>query len=370
MHFLAPQAFWWAFALLGAGASFIAWARQCQMLRSWYRSKGESRAPAGVTNEIRFGDSLPPRRFAIKGVVVFVAVAACVLALARPSMPDNHVQFSAGSVDIVVLLDVSRSMAAQDCKGATRIATARSIIAEAILPTLKGNRIGIISYAGKADPKVFLTYELSTAYWLAENELKISSAPGEGSALSEAFDFAFRYFDVDSDPERLKMIVVLSDGGTDDNTNLAAIAEGCRKRRINVVAVGTGTPTPALIPVSELGEDDRRKATDRFYKNFKTVGNQVTEETALTGLDVPMLTDLVRQCGQQATFVQVTSPSDFQFKPLAAPLKPQEKPGEKELFFWFTLLFFLAVALSVVATADLRRFFKSRGLLFNERTGP
>lgn len=353
MHFLAPQELWWAvLALAGALAVLVAIARQRQMLKGWYGNNADEVAENGGNSGAHrdngevpggtFGSPLSRRRFVLKGAAVVLAVVAAAIALARPSMPHTHVEFAAGSVDVVVLLDVSRSMAARDCEGVSRINTARGIIREQIVPSLDRNRIGIVSYAGQAVPQVFLTYELDTVRWLTEHELKISSAPGQGSAMSEAFGLAFKYFDEDSDRSRRKMIVLLSDGGSDDKTNIAVIAENCRKRDIHLIVAGTGTTTPALIPVEELSEFDRRTATDRFYK--------LNGKQALTALEAGTLTELVGRCGSSATLVPVTSVNDFQFKPLASALKPQEKPGEKELFFYPALVFFLAVCLSVAAT--------------------
>jgi Mg-chelatase subunit ChlD len=341
MNFLHEQAWLWLpLALAGALIAWLAYSKQRQMIGSW----------GSFENASRYGVGVPRRRYIIKGVLATLALAAGFAALARPTIESKHVSFQAGTVDVVVLLDVSRSMAARDCQGATRMSRARTILREEISPSLDHNQLGVIAYAGKATPVVFLTGELETVNWLAENELKISSAPGQGSAMGQAFDLAFKFFDHDSDKTRRKMIVLLSDGGTDDDTKLEDIVKGCRDRNVTVIVVGLGMTQPALIPVEELGEEDRRLSMDQFYK--------IDGKTAMTSLDVVTLSQLTRAVGDNATFVQATGPEDFTFKPLTSHLSPKEKVGVKELYFYPCLAFFLLICVTPVLTAKRARLEK------------
>lgn len=334
MHFLQEQAWLWLpLALLGAIIAWLAHRRQWQMIGSW----------GSADNAARYGVEVPRGRFVLKGVIASAALVVGFVALARPAIQSKRVEFQAGSVDVVVLLDASRSMAARDCKGMTRLNRARAILREEISPSLDHNQLGVIAYAGKATPVVFLTDQLETVNWLAENELKISSAPGQGSAMGQAFDLAFKYFDHDSDASRRKMIVLLSDGGTDDDTKLVDIAAGCRERNVTVVVVGLGTLRPAFIPVEELGEEDRRLSTDQFYR--------IDGKPAATALDVVTLSQLTKALGDNTTFIQVTGPDDFSFKPLTSHLSPREKVGTRELYFYPCLVFFALLCVTPVLTA-------------------
>lgn len=334
MHYLQEQA-WLCLplAFVGAVIAWLAYARQRQTIVAW----------GTADNANRYGVPVSKRRYIIKGVLVTLALVTAIAAFARPAIQSKHVEFQSGTVDVVVLLDVSRSMAARDCQGMSRLACARQILREQITPSLNHNQIGVIAYAGKAAPIVFLTEELDTVNWLAENELKIASATGQGSAMGQAFDLAFQYFDHDSEKSRRKMIVLLSDGGTDDDTKLEAIVKGSQDRNVTLIVIGLGTPRPALIPMEELPEEDRRLATEPFYK--------IDGQNAMTSLDVATLNQLTKAVGDDATFVPVTAAHDFKFKPLVSHLSPKEKVGEKEIYFYPCLAFFILACLTPLVTA-------------------
>jgi Mg-chelatase subunit ChlD len=334
MNFLNEQAWLWLpLALSGALMAWLAYGKQKLMLIAW----------GTAVNADRYGRRIGARAFIAKGILALLALVAGFAALARPAIESKHVEFPAGSVDVVTLFDVSRSMAARDCNGATRLNMARTILKDEIIPSLDRNQLGVIAYAGQATPVVYLTGELDTVTWLASHELKISSAPGQGSAMGGAFELAFKYFDHDSAPPRRKMIILLSDGGTDDDSNLEEIVSGCRKRDLTLIVVGLGTPQPALIPMEELSEEDRRLAIDQFYK--------IDGKPALTSLDVATLSQLTRAVGETATFLQVSKPGQFHFQPLASQMSPKEKVGIKELYFYPCLAFLILISLTPLVTA-------------------
>ncbi len=317
--------------LLGAVIAWLAYSGQRSMINAW----------GNAVNAIMYGAPLSKQRFVIKGVIVTLALATGIVALTRPAIQSKHVEFQAGTVDVVVLLDVSRSMAARDCQGKSRMKTARDILKDEISPSMQHNQIGVISYAGRATPVVFLTDQLETVNWLADNELKISSAPGQGSAMGEAFELAFKYFDHDSGPGRRKMIILLSDGGTDENSNLAKITEGCQKRDVMLIIAGLGTPAPAMIPVAELAPEERRLYQEEYLK--------IDNKTAWTSLEEATLYQLAKSV-DKATYVPVTAPSDFKFKPLTSSLNPTERAGQKEVYFYPCLVCFLLICLTPLAT--------------------
>lgn len=338
MNFLNEQAWLWLpLALMGAFIAWLAYRKQSLMIGAWGKA----------TNAERYSSQVGVRAFVAKGALASLALVAGFVALARPAIESKHVEFPAGSVDVVTLFDVSRSMAARDCSGTTRLNMARSILRDEIIPSLDHNQLGVIAYAGQATPVVYLTGELDTVTWLASHELKISSAPGQGSTMGGAFDLAFKYFDHDSGPARRKMIVLLSDGGTDDDSNLESIVKGCRERNITLIVVGLGTPHAALIPMEELGEEDRRLAMDQFYK--------IEGKPALTSLDVATLNQLTKAVGENATYLQISKPGEFRFKPLASQMSPKEKVGVKEIYFYPCLAFLILISLTPLVTARRMR---------------
>ncbi len=330
MSFMYPQLLWLVplALLLGPALAYCAWKRHWQLVRRW----GDQHLVHCHTKP------MSKRSIAIKGALTAVGFALAVVALSRPYSPHARQQFPAGTVDCVVLLDLSRSMAAADCQGKTRIATATAAIKDELLPALGGNQVGIITYAGRATPRVFLTYEHKAIAWLAENAFSVSNASGDGSAMGKAFDLAFQYFDVDSGKTHKKMIVLLSDGGVDDDTKLEAIVKGLHERSIELVVFGVGQTTPAQIPMSELSKEDQKLASGRFY--------QENGQTIRTALNEQLLNQLAEATG--GAYQRVTEPKDASLARRQSEFELVERVSREELFFYPALGFlacFIIVAM-------------------------
>lgn len=335
MSFLYPQLLWLVPVALALGPvlACAAWARHWQLIRRW-----------GDLHLLpRHTKPMSGRMIARKGIILAVGFALAVMALSRPYSPHATLETPAGTVDCVVLLDISRSMAASDCQGKTRIKTATTAIKDELLTALSGNQVGIVTYAGRATPRVFLTYEHQAIGWLADNAFTVSSASGDGSAMGKAFELAFQYFDVDSKKKHKKIIVLFSDGGVDDDTRLEPIVAGLKERAIELIVLGVGQPIPAPIPVTELSKEDQNVASGRFY--------QENGQTVRTALDERLLIQLAEACG--GSYQRVVEPRDASLGRQKSDLDLRERVSRKELFF-YPALGFLVCLLIVAAQGSLK----------------
>lgn len=274
--------------------------------------------------------------------------AALIVALARPSTDSGHVEFPRGTTDVIVLVDVSRSMAPLDYKGkmpkgavfgnGTRLDMARHLIRESVVPALGANRLGIVTFAGEAFPLAPLTGDASAVDWIQRRAATINSAPGEGSALVKAFLVAFELFELDSDDTHNKVIILFSDGGNDDGLNeLAAVTQALQERGIKLVVVGLGKTTPSPIPVAELTyRDQYAMRGSEFYMD--------NGEVATTALDENVLRLLANRSGGK--YLRITDPSDFSFESLTQRLETTYKPGQQQLFTYPLLLALVLLAMA------------------------
>lgn len=340
MHLLNPAA--WPWLLLAPLAVALVWLAR-RRNRQIVSACGNSR------HQAQYDRSGTARAYALKATLAALAVVAAGAALMRPSVPNAVTEFPAGKADVVVLVDASRSMGAKDCRDESRLRTARQVLRHGVLPSLNNNRVGLISYAGKAVPRVFLTPEVDTVAWLIDNGLDISSTPGEGSALGRAFDLAFRFFDVDSkaDPktgqsEREKYIILLSDGGIDDDTRVEAIVAGCNKRKVKLIVLGLGQPVLTRIPISELPLSDQRLSAGPFY--------QIEGQDAKTALDENILQGLAKSVND-GIYARVTHVSEVSFPRLVSGVEMQKRVSERELFWYPMLACWVLVLACFVVTA-------------------
>lgn len=335
MSFMYPQLLWLVplALVLGPALAYASWRRHWQLIGRW----GDTHLLSRHTKPLKAGTII------FKGAVLTVGLTLAVVALSRPYSPKTTQEVPAGTVDCVVLLDISRSMAATDCQSKTRIATANAAIKDQLLPALGGNQVGVITYAGRATPRVFLTYEHKAIGWLADNAFNVSSASGDGSAMGAAFDLAFRYFDVDSKKGHRKVIVLLSDGGVDDDTKLDTIVGGLRERSIELFVFGMGQPIPAVIPMAELSKDDQKLASGRFY--------QENGQTIRTTLNEQLLNQLAEAAN--GSYQRVVEPRDASLARFKGELEMRERVSRKEMFFYPGLGFL--VCLTIVALSGARQ---------------
>jgi Ca-activated chloride channel homolog len=182
------------------------------------------------------------RRLARNGLFL-CAVSLLILALARPQWGVRVEPVTRHGVDILVALDVSLSMRAEDVTP-SRLDVARAFIAD-LARRLEGNRIGLIGFAGTAFVHCPLTLDTS-ALLLFLDGLDPGSAPDPGSSLAEAIDVGLEALPAAAQGDR---VLVLVSDGEDLSGGEEAAARRASSRGVAVYAVGVGTPAGGPIPL-------------------------------------------------------------------------------------------------------------------------
>jgi len=177
------------------------------------------------------------RRLALATAAFLLIVAA----LCQPQWGEVYSQRQAKSLDLLIALDVSRSMLADDLPP-NRLTLAKAAIAK-LLPRLRGDRVGLIAFAGSAFMVCPPTSDYSTfAGVLAESGPDL--LPLGGTSLANALREAERALTV----TRGKSLIVISDGEDHGDETLAA-ATALRKAGVSVHVVAVGTDSGGLIPL-------------------------------------------------------------------------------------------------------------------------
>jgi hypothetical protein len=256
------------------------------------------------------------------------------LAVMRPASDNGTVEFPSGSVDAVVALDVSRSMAALDYRGqmpdqyghGTRMDMARYLIATKMAPALVSNHMGMVTYAGHPFLQAFLSDDMQALTYVLMHSVKVGSAPGEGSSLYSAVMMAAQVLQIDSPAGHQRVLVIFSDGGNDEENNqqlLAAARHALRQMNVQVMVCGLGSSHDSLIPVAELSDRDRQELQGKTYYEFHG-------DVLKTKIDQQSLSRLAHQLG--GTYVRVQSPSDFHLDGLVNNVHMLHRNGQNELF--------------------------------------
>lgn len=182
----------------------------------------------------------------VKGVAIVLGVACLLTAAARPRWGVYFEKISARGVDLFVVLDVSRSMLAEDV-APNRLERAKSDILD-LLKRLKGDRVGLITFAGAAAVKVPLTTDQGF-FRMVLADVDTDSAPRGGTVIGDAVRKAVN--SLQDDRDRDQVIVLITDGEDHDSFPIEA-AQQAAERTIRIITVGLGdTNEGARIPIRD-----------------------------------------------------------------------------------------------------------------------
>jgi Ca-activated chloride channel homolog len=199
------------------------------------------------------------------------AITLIIIALANPQVGTKIEDVKQIGIEVYILLDVSRSMGAEDIKP-SRLEKAKFEISN-LIQKLQGDKIGLVVFAGQA----YIQFPLTTDYSAANlflNAVDYNSVPQPGTAIGPALDLALKSFRYDDDTK--KAIVLITDG-EDHEGNIDAAVDEAKSKDVALYAIGFGSPAGVPIPVY----DDNGKQTG-FMKDNQ--GNIV-----LTKLDEEIL---------------------------------------------------------------------------------
>nr|AIF26538.1 hypothetical protein [uncultured bacterium fosmid pJB42G5] len=199
----------------------------------------------------KFGDleqvkNLMPSVSSAKGWVrisIFsLAFIFFAVGLARPQIGAKLKEQKTKGVEIMICLDVSNSMLAEDYSP-NRLERAKLAISR-IVDKLNGDRIGLIVFAGES----FVQLPITTDYVSAKmfmGTTSTESVPVQGTALGDAINMAIRSFSAQS--EKSRAIIVITDGENHEDDPVAA-AKQAAELGIRVFTLGIGSPEGKPIP--------------------------------------------------------------------------------------------------------------------------
>lgn len=244
---------------------------------SVFRWKTQAMARFGNLDLVKkLSQSVSRGRQVAKSVLVVLAVLFMALALARPQIGTRLEEVKREGVDIFIALDVSKSMLAEDIKP-SRLAKAKHEISR-FIDMLRGDRIGLIAFAGEA----FVQCPLTLDYGAAKTFLNImdpSLIPEPGTNLSAAISAAMKSFETQ---ERKHKVLVLVTDGEDHGDNVMQATEAADREGVVIYTVGIGSPKGVPIPIYDSrGNKEFKK--DRKGEIILTKLDQFTlEKIALT----------------------------------------------------------------------------------------
>lgn len=180
----------------------------------------------------------------VKFVLLSIALIAIIFALARPQFGSRLQEIKRQGLEIVIALDVSNSMMAEDIQP-NRLERAKQAISK-LVDRLTNDKIGLIVFAGDAYTQVPITMDyVSTKMFLSTITCDI--VPKQGTAIGSAIDLGMKSFSPDTESSRV--MIIITDGENHEGDAIA-IAKQARERGITIHTIGLGLPDGAPIPVN------------------------------------------------------------------------------------------------------------------------
>jgi len=187
-----------------------------------------------------------PGRHIVKFILLLIGLAFLIMGLANPQIGSKLVKAERKGIDIMIALDVSNSMLAEDIQP-NRLEKAKQSISR-LIDKLGNDRIGIIVFAGKAYTQLPITSDYAAAkLFLSTSNTNI--VPTQGTAIGAAIDLAVESF---NENNLSKAIIIITDGENHEGDALQS-TQLAADQDIRIFTIGMGSPEGSPIPIYSSG---------------------------------------------------------------------------------------------------------------------
>lgn len=288
-------------------------------------------------------------KFDLKNTLILLALFFLIIAAARPQWDREMQIVQKEGVDIVICMDVSKSMDATDIQP-SRIERAKDQIS-LFIDQLKGDRIAIVTFAGRSFVQCPLTDDYGAAK-LFLSLLDTETVTSYGTDIGRALQTSLSVF---SEDDKHKIIILVSDG-EDLEEQAVEIAEEAKKQGAVIYSLGIGSPEGSTIPILD------ENGNTVYAKNDQ-------DEIVFSKLNIDILSKLAKATGGR--FFPIT-PQQSEIFQILNEIKTLEKKKidarqyarykDQYHYFVLTALFLLIIEslIMVIRKTPFERVIKSR----------
>jgi Ca-activated chloride channel homolog len=259
-------------------------------------------------SDLRIARQIPTsfwvKQLPLLNLLRFLVVVLVIFALARPQLPQSRERVTSEGIDILLILDISESMLAEDFKPANRLQAAKEVIRD-FLNNRKNDRIGLIVFAGES----FTLCPLTLDYRVLRSLLRdlelgfVADGTAIGDALANAVN-RLKHSDAKS-----KIAILLTDGennaGDIDPLTAAQLAKALD---IKVYTIGVGKEGGAPVPYHDPIFGKQYKQVLSYFD--ETVPKQIAEITGgrfFRATDSQQLSQIYREIDRlETTKIEMT----------------------------------------------------------------
>ncbi len=213
--------------------------------------------------------SMDSKKKKLKAVMILTASILIVFSFTRPQWGFKWQKIKRKGLDIIIAVDTSKSMLAEDVKP-NRLERTKLAIND-FVKHLRGDRVGLIAFAGSAFTECPLTVDYS-GFSLSLNSLSVHTIPRPGTSISSAIQEALKGYK--GGIGKYKVLILITDGEDHEGDPIKAAKEA-KKRGIKIFCVGIGTPEGDLIPITDAN-GNKTYLKDKEGNIVKTKLDEVT----------------------------------------------------------------------------------------------
>lgn len=281
----------------------------------------------------------------LKFTLWMLALSSVIIAVAQPQFGSKLKTEKRKGVELMIALDVSNSMLAEDIQP-NRLERSKRAISN-LVDQLQDDKLGLIVFAGNAYTQLPITSDYSSAkLFLGSVNTKI--VPQQGTAIGAAIRLATNSFSPQF--EGNKAIIIITDGENHED-NAVDAAKQALEQGIKVHTIGMGSPQGGPIPVAnEYGQTDYRK--DKSGQTIITKLNEpMLQEIAAAGEGVYIRANS-SQAGLNAIYKEIE-------KMNAGELESKSYSEYAEQYQWFILLALFFLLLDFLILERKNRYLKN-----------
>ena len=288
-----------------------------------------------------------------KFILYLFAFTFLIIGIVNPQVGTRLEEVKRKGADLMICLDVSNSMKAEDL-APNRLEKAKQSISK-LIDKLDGDRLGVIVFGGEAYVQLPITTDYSAAKMFLES-INTDMIPTQGTAIGKAIDMAMESFG--KDEGKNKAIVIITDGENHEDDAIKA-AEDAAEKGITIHTIGMGSAEGAPIPLY------KGNVREGFRKDKE--GN-----TIVTKLDEKMLQEI--SAAGNGIYIRASNSDAGLNNVLEALDKLEKKQFDSKMysdyedrFQWFIAVAFLLLLIETFLTERKSKIYQRLNLFGNEK---
>ena len=272
----------------------------------------------------------------IRNTLIVFSFISLILGLANPKIGTKVEEVKIEGIDLFIAFDVSKSMLAEDISP-NRIEKAKITLLK-LIDKLRGDRIGVVIFAGESFLEMPLTTDYSAAKIFISN-LNTEMVEVQGTEIGSAIDLCVKSFDFDNNHD--KAIIIVTDGENHDQNAIERSKEA-NKKNVKILTIGVGETEPTLIPIGNKKylQHNKKSVTTKLNEDLLkeiakvTSGIYIREDNS--NFAITKLLDKIKQMEQKE-------------------ISSQKITEYEDRFQWFFTAGLVFLLISLVITSNIKK---------------